>query len=107
MRGVSRQVDEVAWRSCAGGLSGLLRRNRSSRIHPISILTHPSSVNKQAVYNQIHQLGGRAPLMSQYESMRRALKRLGINGKRAKHWITSVRRVGAYEISVKHGRGRE
>jgi transposase len=39
------------------------------------------------------------------ESMRRALKRLKTNWKRAKHWITSVRRVGAYEIPVEHGRG--
>jgi hypothetical protein len=34
------------------------------------------------------------------ETVRRALKRLKTNWKRAKHWITSVRRVGAYEISV-------
>jgi transposase len=34
------------------------------------------------------------------ESVRRALKRLKTNWKRAKHWITSVRRVGAYEIPV-------
>ena len=39
------------------------------------------------------------------ESVRRALKRLKTNWKRAKHWITSVRRVGAYEIPVLHGRG--
>src|SRR5258708_7783868 len=32
------------------------------------------------------------------ESTRRALKRLKTNWKRAKYWITSVRRVGAYEI---------
>jgi transposase len=41
------------------------------------------------------------------ETIRLALKRLGVGWQRAKHWITSVRRVGAYEISVKHGRGRE
>ncbi len=32
------------------------------------------------------------------ETMLLTLKRAGINWKRAKHWITSVRRVGAYEI---------
>ena len=41
------------------------------------------------------------------ETIRQALLRLGVGWQRAKHWITSVRRVGAYEISVKHGRGRE
>jgi transposase len=41
------------------------------------------------------------------ETIRQALKRLDVRWQRAKHWITSVRRVGAYEISVKHGRGRE
>ncbi|GHO48826.1 hypothetical protein [Ktedonospora formicarum] len=34
------------------------------------------------------------------ETIRLALKRLGVGWQRAKHWITSVRRVGAYEISV-------
>jgi transposase len=42
-----------------------------------------------------------------HETIRQALLRLGVGWQRAKHWITSVRRVGAYEISVKHGRGRE
>ncbi len=32
------------------------------------------------------------------ETMRQTLSRLWINWKRAKHWITGVRRVGAYEI---------
>ncbi|HEU5376546.1 MAG TPA: transposase family protein [Ktedonobacteraceae bacterium] len=41
------------------------------------------------------------------ETVRQALLRLGVGWQRAKHWITSMRRVGAYEISVKHGRGRE
>lgn len=34
------------------------------------------------------------------ETIRLALKRLGVGWQRAKHWITSVRRVGAYEIPV-------
>jgi transposase len=34
------------------------------------------------------------------ETIRNALSQLGVRWKRAKHWITSVRRVGAYEISV-------
>jgi hypothetical protein len=32
------------------------------------------------------------------ETIRQALLRLGVGWQRAKHWITSVRRVGAYEI---------
>jgi hypothetical protein len=34
------------------------------------------------------------------ETVRNALAKLGVRWKRAKHWITSVRRVGAYEIPV-------
>ncbi len=32
------------------------------------------------------------------ETVRQALKRLGVRWQHAKHWITSVRRVGVYEI---------
>jgi hypothetical protein len=41
------------------------------------------------------------------ETIGLALKRLGVGWRRAKDWITSVRRVGAYEISASYGRGRE
>ena len=41
---------------------------------------------------------GLTPTLVSDESIRRVFKRLKINWKRAKHWITSVRRVGAYEI---------
>jgi transposase len=34
------------------------------------------------------------------ETIRQALGRLKVGWQRAKHWITSVRRVGAYEIPV-------
>ena len=60
----------------------------------------PTSVWTLALAAQVCQEVGITASRVSIETIRLALKPLGIGWQRAKDWITSVRRVGAYEISA-------